>query len=122
VVVTGRDPDAVARDRVLSRYRVARALDRMAPPLSHAMAALAEGSGITPTAIAPLARAVVRAAAASSEDFDETVAPIARAAIATLIEHLFTLAVMPASASRADGQLRELAAFAEALTAKAAYS
>ena len=122
VVVTGRDPDAVARDRVLSRYRVARALDRIASPLAHAMAALAEGSGITPSALAPLARALVRAAAATSEDFDEAVPPLARAAVATLVEHLFVLAVSPPAASRADGQLRELGAFAEALTAKAAYS
>ena len=117
VVVTGRDPDAVARDRVLSRYRVDRALDRLAPPLAHALVALAPECELAPSQMLPLARNLVRAAAACSDrkTYDAITAPLARAAVAALIEHLSAQAVAPEIPLRAAGLLRELGAFATAL-------
>ena len=117
VVVTGRDPDAVARDRVLSRYRIDRALDRLAPPLAHALVALAPDCGVHPAQTLPLARHLVRAAAACSDgkSYESIAAPLARAAVSALTEHLFALALPPEPPARAAGLLRELGACADAL-------
>jgi hypothetical protein len=117
VVFTGRDREAIARDRVLARYRVDRALERVAPPLARALASLAPESELGPAQLAAPARALVRAAAASSapDEYDAILAPLARTAIATLVEHLFALAVSPSPPPRASGLLRELAAFEGAL-------
>lgn len=115
VVVTGRDSDAVVRDRVLATYRVERALAHLAPPLANALAAMAPAARLLPAAVAPLARAAVRGAAGAQPDADALALPLARAAIASLVEHLFALAVAPPPPPRAAGLLRELDAFTAAL-------
>ena len=61
VVVSGRDPQGISADTSLLRYRVDRALSHLARPLAQALAGAADGSGVTPSDLAPLARASVRA-------------------------------------------------------------
>jgi hypothetical protein len=117
VVVTGRERDALARDRVLSRYREGRAIERLAPPLAHALVAMAPDAGVTLAQAAALARPLVRAAAAASEPnaYVDILPALARSAIATLAEHLFALAVPREPPARAAGLLRELGALATTL-------
>ena len=118
VLVTGRDADAAAKDPVLARYRVERALARLAMPLAETLASLVPEGRVTAAELAPVARAVVRAfaAVAPGEELEaEALAPLARAAVPTLIEHLGALAVAPAAPQRAAGQVRELSAFAHAV-------
>ena len=115
VVFTGRDADTVAGDHVLARYRVDRALAHLATPLANALASIAPEAAIAPAALLPLARAIVRGAVAAQPDADAVALPIARAAIASLVDHLFALAVAQPQARRAAGLLRELAALEAAL-------
>jgi GTP-binding protein EngB required for normal cell division len=116
LVFIGRDPEAAARDSVLERYRVERALESIAPALARALASLASEAGLTPAQIGPIARAIVRAAASCAPpDIDAMLAGSARAAVATLIEQLSALSVAPSPPTRAGGILRELQAFAAAL-------
>jgi len=116
LVYVGRDREIAERDAVLARYRVERALAAIAPPLSRGLAALADDPTLGPGQLAPAARALVRAAAAASPpDPDALLPPLARAAVATLVEQLFALSVPPAPSTRAAGLLRELHAFAAAL-------
>jgi hypothetical protein len=83
--------------------------------LSRALASLAGDAGLGPAQLAPAARSLVRAAAAARPDPDALLAPLARAAVATLVEQLFALSVAPAPSAKAAGVLRELRAFAAAL-------
>ncbi len=115
VVFTGRDADTIAGDRVLARYRVDRALARLAAPLANALASIAPEAAIAPAALLPLARAIVRGAVAAQPDADAVALPLARAAIASLVDHLFALAVAMPASRRAAGLLRELAALEAAL-------
>jgi small GTP-binding protein len=119
VVVTGRDANTVARDRVLGRYRVERAIAHIATPLANALASIAPEAAIAPQTFAPLARAIVRGAVSAAEKDDDAIAlAIGRAAIASLVEHLFAQAVARPSPPRAVGLLRELAALEAALVAQ----
>jgi small GTP-binding protein len=121
LVFVGRDPEAAERDPVLARYRVERALALVAPPLTLAMAALVPEAPLSAPALAPIARALVRSAAgASAPDPDALLPPLARAAVATLVEHLFALSVAPAPSAGVPGIVRELRAFAQALSSTAA--
>ncbi|HSY25849.1 MAG TPA: dynamin family protein [Polyangiaceae bacterium] len=116
LVFVGRDRESAARDPVLARYRVDRALTTLAPPLARALASLAPPGSVTPAAMEASARAIVRAAAfGSAVPDDDTLAAIASAAVATLIEELFSRSIPPASPRTAAGVLRELGAFACAL-------
>jgi small GTP-binding protein len=117
LVFVGRDRESAARDPMLAHYRVERAVASLAPPLARAMASLARESGLGPSQLAPSARALVRAAAEASEgtEPDALLAPLARSAIATLVDRLFSLSVPPPSAPGPAGLLRELRAFAAAL-------
>ncbi|WP_394827587.1 dynamin family protein [Pendulispora albinea] len=132
VVVTGRDRDAVSSDPVLMRYRVERALARLAPPLADAMAAVARDKssrigaslgagdgdgppldpGITPSELAPLARALVRQLAFTGATSSHT---LARAALGTLIEHASARATPELRTGAATWLERELFSFSEAL-------
>jgi GTP-binding protein EngB required for normal cell division len=116
LVFVGRDPDAAKRDPVLARYRTDRAVAALAPPLSRALASLAPEAGLSPAQLAPPARTIVRAAASASlgED-DAPLLAIARAAVSTLVEQLFTLSTAPTPSSRTGAILAELKAFAGAL-------
>jgi cellulose synthase operon protein C len=117
LVFVGRDRESGTRDPVLTRYRVERAVATMAMPLAHALAALAHESTLGPSQLAPVTRALVRAAAESSDapEPEAILAPLARAAVATLVDRLFALSVAPAPATRAAGVVRELEALAAAL-------
>jgi small GTP-binding protein len=118
LVFVGRDRASAERDPVLARYRVERALAAIAPALSRAMASLAPeaSASLGPAQLAPSARALVRAAAAVAEPEPEALLPpLARAAVATLIDQLFALSVAPPASTRAAGLLRELHALAAAL-------
>jgi small GTP-binding protein len=114
LVFTGRDARAMAADPSLGRYRADRALVRLAPPLADALASLSPQDYVSPAALLPTARALVRGFAASGED--PPMAPLARAAISTLVEHLGALAVLPIPPTRAKGRARELAALAKVLS------
>jgi GTP-binding protein EngB required for normal cell division len=116
LVFIGRDPDAAARDPVLARYRVDRAVVAIAPALSRALSAIVPEVDLPPARLAPHARAVVRAAAwCSPAGVPEMLSAIARAAVSTLVEQLFVLGVPAAPATSAAGVLRELRAFSRAL-------
>jgi hypothetical protein len=117
-IFAGRDRGAVP-DPALARYRVDRAVSTLAPALSQRMAALAPEAGVTPADVAPVARAIVRAAAAGAGAavpvLAEMIDAVARAAVSTLAEQLDVAAVEPPPPGRAAGVLRELAAFSAAL-------
>lgn len=123
VVVTGRDKFQAESDPVLSRYRIERAITRLAVPLARVLASLARGGpsapavdvpGASPADLAPLVRAVVRTFAASGGKPDALV-PLTRCAVSSLVEHLLDLAVTPPDAGRAEGRARELEAIERAL-------
>jgi small GTP-binding protein len=114
LVVAGRDPESLAADASLARYRVDRALAHLARPLAHALAGAADGTGITPADLAPTARASVRAFAAAARD-SASLLPLARSTLASLVEHLTSTAAVPPPPQRASGLVGELSAFAEAL-------
>jgi GTP-binding protein EngB required for normal cell division len=119
LVFVGRDREAAARDPVLARYRVDRALAALAAPLARALASLAPEVGLTPAQVTALARAIVRAAAWSAppeaEGAEAAARAIARSGVTTLVEHLFTLSTGPVHAGSAGGIVRELGSFAGAL-------
>jgi len=114
LIFTGRDARAMASDPSLGRYRADRALVRLAPPLADALAALGPSQDLAATDLLPTARALVRGYASTGED--PPVTALARAAIATLVEQLGALAILPAPPTRAKGRARELAALAKALS------
>ncbi len=123
VVVTGRDRAQVESDPVLSRYRIERAITRLAVPLARVLASLARGGPSAPSAdvpgasaadLGPLVRAVVRTFAASGGKPDALV-PLTRCAVSSLVEHLLDLAVAPPEAGRAEGRVAELEAIERAL-------
>jgi GTP-binding protein EngB required for normal cell division len=121
LVFIGRDPEAAARDPVLARYRVDRAIAAIAPALSRALSAIVPEVDLAPARLAPLARAVVRAAAWSSPgDAPAMLGATAHAAVATLVEHLLAMSVIPAPSTVAAGILRELHAFRDALEQRGA--
>jgi small GTP-binding protein len=117
LVFVGRDPETATRDPVLGQYRAERAVATLAPPLAHALAALAPAAESTASQLAPTARTLVRAAAEASDaaDSQTLLLPLARAAVATLIDRLFALSVAPVSRATAAGLVRELQAFGAAL-------
>jgi cellulose synthase operon protein C len=115
LVFVGRDRSSAEADPVLARYRVDRAVASLAPPLSRALASLVLDS-LSPAELAPFARSLVRAAASSSRPEPEALLPpLARAAVATLVEQLFARSVATPRASQAEGLLRELDAIRAAL-------
>lgn len=115
MVFVGRDQDAAARDPVLARYGADRALEALSPPLARALAAIAPEAEQSPPQLALVARALVRAAASAAPDADRLLSSLARASVATLVEHLFCLSIAPPPSLRAAGVLRELAAFGVSL-------
>jgi small GTP-binding protein len=115
VVVTGRDAQQAEADPVLARYRVDRAVSRLAIPLARVLASVAqEGDGAAERDLAPIARAVVRTFAAAGGRA-EALVPLTRAAIASLVEHLQELAVAPPERGRAEGRVAEFEALLAAL-------
>ena len=116
VVYIGRDQASASADPVLARYRVERALDALGLPLARALASLAPEASLRAADLSPLARALVRAAAAASPaDLTVLLDSLAHAAIATLVERLFSATVPPAPSRETAGSLRELKAFATLL-------
>jgi small GTP-binding protein len=115
LVFVGRDRSSAEADPVLTRYRIDRAVASLAPPLARALASLVLDS-LSPAELAPFARALVRAAASSSRPEPEfLLPPLARAAVATLVEQLFARSVASPRISQAEGLLRELDAIRRAL-------
>jgi GTP-binding protein EngB required for normal cell division len=123
LVLSGRDADEALRDPRVERYCVERATAEILPALMHALdAALtrfdAETGVAAETAIfEPTLRGVVRVLALEPRTLDVTLALLARAAIAIVLERLRTV---PRDAedplpSRAEGVVRELHAMAAAL-------
>jgi small GTP-binding protein len=117
LVVVGRDRKSVERDPILARYRVERAVATLAPTLARAMSSLAGEAELAPALLAQTARALVRAAAEVSEGTDPQalLEPLARAAIATLVDRLFSLSVARSSKFGPAGLVRELRALAAVL-------
>jgi hypothetical protein len=123
VVVTGRDRAQAESDPTLSRYRVDRAVTRLAQPLARVLASVARGGpdaqagdvpGASPEDLAPLVRAVVRTFAAAGGKPDALVA-LTRCAVTSLVEHLLDLAVAPPEGGRAAGRVVELEAIGRSL-------
>ena len=115
VVVTGRDAAQAEADPVLTRYRIDRAITRLAQPLARVLASVAGGDGgATEEDLAPLCRAVVRTFAATGGRSGALV-PLTRSAIASLVEHLLELAAAPPERGRAEGRVAELEAIGTAL-------
>ncbi len=117
LVFVGRDRESARRDPVLARYRIDRALATLAPPLARALASLAPAGSLSPADLMSNARAIVRAAAASSAPDDPSVVASAAAVagIATLADDLFARSAAVLRPGPAAGILRELRAFAAAL-------
>jgi GTP-binding protein EngB required for normal cell division len=116
LVFVGRDPEAAARDPVLARYRVDRAVAALALPLARALASLVPEVRLVPDDLLHAARAIVRATAwGPSSDPSSLVRAIARSAVATLAEYLFAQSSAAPPTGRAAGVVRELRAFATAL-------
>jgi small GTP-binding protein len=116
LAVTGREARATAADPLVTRYRADRTLARLAPPLAYALSKLAPSADVPSRDLLPAARALVRGFAGAGGD--PPVSALARAAVATLVEHLGALAVLPPTPSRAEGRVRELVALAKALGAE----
>lgn len=118
VIVTGRDADALRTDAVLLRYHVDRATFHLAPTLALVLAQLGwEGEAAIADATRdglPCARALVRTFAITGGRADE-LAPLARSAVATLTEHLFTLASQASAPGVGSGLVDELTAITERL-------
>jgi len=114
VITVGRDRETAAKDPSLQRYRVERALARLSPVLSESLAALA-GAGLTSQDLLPLARTLVRQLAFSGVTGTTLADALARAAVATLVEHIGARAVEERRAGTAASTEQELALFAEAL-------
>jgi hypothetical protein len=116
LVFIGRDPEVAARDPVLARYRVDRAVAAIAPALSRALSAVVPEVDLPPARLAPQSRAAVRAAAWSARaQASGMLEAIAQSAVATLVEQLLAMSVAPAPSTAAAGVLRELGAFRAAL-------
>jgi hypothetical protein len=116
LISVGRDPESAALDPILARYRVDRAVSALSPALAHALAAMAPEVSASPTALTPMSRAIVRAAAwAAPASAAALVGAVARAAIATFAEQLFAWSAPPPPSDRSAGVPRELHAFAVAL-------
>ena len=117
VVVTGRDAAQAEADPVLTRYRIDRAITRLAQPLARVLASVAGGAdtpGATEEDLGPMVRAVVRTFAAAGGRSDALV-PLTRSAIASLVEHLLSLAAAVPERGRAEGRVAELEAIGAAL-------
>ena len=117
VVVTGRDAAQAEADPVLTRYRIDRAITRLAPALARVLATVAGGAdtpGATEEDLGPMVRAVVRTFAASGGRSDALV-PLTRSAIASLVEHLLSLAAAVPERGQAEGRVAELEAIGAAL-------
>ncbi|MBL9111559.1 MAG: hypothetical protein JNM74_19885 [Myxococcales bacterium] len=118
VIATGRDEGSVERDPVLYRYRVDRACHHLAGSLSKVLATLghdgadevtrAEAEGL------PVAKALVRAFAATGGQAD-ALYPLARVAVVTLVERLFSLATAPSDPAPASGLVDELRVLEQSL-------
>jgi GTP-binding protein EngB required for normal cell division len=116
LVFVGRDPGAAARDPVLARYRVDRAVAAIAPALARALSAMVPEVDLPPSGLASYARSVVRAAAwGSPAGASDMLSAIGRAAVTTLVEQLLGLSVPAVPAASSAGTLRELRAFHDAL-------
>lgn len=121
VVVTGRDKQQAETDPVLARYRVDRAVSRLAVPLARVLASLARGgpggaevAGASEGDLAPLARALTRTFAAAGGRPD-ALAVLTRSAVTSLVEHLLDIAGAPPERGRAEGRVAELEAVQDAL-------
>lgn len=118
MVVIGKDSRDVAASASLDRYRADRLLAHVTRPLAFALAGLAEGTGVTPAELAPMARAIARPFSyfRHSIDSDDAVAePLARAGVATLVDLLMARGASPPTTRAAQGRSLELASFDEAL-------
>ena len=83
---------------------------------------MAPSGVLVPAQVAPVARALVRATvdASPAREVDALLRPLARGAVASLLERLFTLSSPPAAAAQAEGLVRELGALSDALKRPAA--
>jgi hypothetical protein len=104
-------------DPVLTRYRIDRAITRLAQPLARVLASVAGGAdtpGATEEDFGPMVRAVVRTFAAAGGRA-ESLVPLTRSAIASVVEHLLELSAGAPERGRAEGRVAELEAIAAAL-------
>lgn len=120
IIATGRDRQQAENDPVLVRYRVDRALSRLAEPLARVLASIARGEtaqdvvGARAQDLLPLVRAAIRTFAAAGGRADSLL-PLTRSAVVSLVEHLGDLAGAPPERGRAEGRATELEAILRAL-------
>lgn len=118
MLVTGRETDAPGAIASLDRYRADRLLAHLVQPLAFALAGLADGTGTTPAELTASARTVVRPFGyfrGALENDDAVAEPLARAAVATLVETLASRGTPAPPARTAEARALELVAFDEAL-------
>jgi small GTP-binding protein len=113
LVLAGRDAESAARDPALARYRSNRAVAEITPAL---LAELGRRVPEVPSDIDASLRALVRGACSCLEPASGIpLVGLARAALATCVERLLSLASAPPPAENAAGVVRELDALAAAL-------
>jgi hypothetical protein len=116
-ILIGRDTPAISSDPLVRRYVTDRTLEALAGPLATTLASLSGPAILAPSEILPVTRALLRGALAST-NMNGPCLPIdglSRAAIATLVDHLFLLSSNTPSPSRSGGIVRELEALEAAL-------
>ncbi|HEX7667254.1 MAG TPA: dynamin family protein, partial [Polyangiaceae bacterium] len=118
MVVIGRDARATTVSSSVDRYRAERLLAHLAQPLAIALAGLADGTGLAPSDLLPTARAMVRPFgffAGPAAQTDALAVPLARAAVATMVELLLGKSAVSAPSRAEEGRARELALLEQAL-------
>jgi hypothetical protein len=117
-VLVGRDKSSAAQDPLMRQYVMARTLEALSEPLATALSSLSGPATVSPSDLIALSRALLRGAIASTTapNPEIDVVALARAAVATLVEHLFALSSSTPAMSRTRGMVRELTAFEIALT------
>jgi hypothetical protein len=111
----GRDAADAARDPVLSRYAIDRALSRLADPAAKALVALS-GAGIGAEEWMALVRVAIRASAPTADPNDDAwLMILSRALVATAIDELASRAVKSLPGAASAGIEGELSALASAL-------
>lgn len=117
VATLGRDAQTTEKDRVIARYRVDRAVARLAQPASEILARLTAQEGgavlVTEAELLPYCRALVRGFA-SGDGRDRAL--LARGAVTLLVERLGAAAVAAGAPARSARRVDELEALSERLS------
>jgi hypothetical protein len=116
VAQLGRDAEATEKDPVIARYRVDRAVARLAAPMSEVLARMTAEKGERPLVsdaeLLPFCRTLLRGFGVGDA---RDRSALARAAVAVLVERLGAAALARTQPPKSARRVDELSAFAEAL-------